>query len=394
MAEDNLHNILPDVLVTKQNLIDQNFKIEKKFVMVDSRAYTTEAFEYVLKLADMAGSLVFVYDLKKIWANGRYFGGDVFQDDLNYWTTVTTVNADNIYTGSTTAVAPKSNLVLKGKSHLSTKAIFDPERLDKNIIEFDYKLQDAVNTNFVEIDGNRYNLVVENDQIKLNKYVPMKVVCSSLPVLEYDSVLDYAEISFNIKLEGTMPNPNKVVLDIQVSVGGESRNDLFTGYDASTGTVYGQAPRNTEVTFTIAYSDGITGGTTSVTQRWGYGIWIGIFDENIYGYGLFEEYRPNFLTNQEGTNGVEETKKYLWVPGTNLNINESIDQTESQYGMLVCPADFDIEFVDVSTNLTGGWTPGFNQMGYLYEDKIKYMPYRTDHTGLGLVTWKIKGTKS
>lgn len=392
--EDTLHNILPEVLVTKQNLIDQEFKIEKKFVMVDSRAYTEDAFEYVLKLADIAGSLVFVYDLKKIWANGRYFGGDVFQEDLHYWTTITTIDGGDILTGETTAISPKSNLVIKGKSHLSAKAIFTPENYEKNIIEFDYKLKDAVNTNFVEIDGNRYNLVVEDDQIKLNKYEPMKVICSSLPVLEYDSILEYAEVSFNLTLSGTMPDPSKVILDIQVSINGEQANDLFTGYDVSTGTVHAQIPRNTVVTFTIAYSDGITGGTTSVTQRWGYGVWIGIFDQELYGYGLFGDYKPDFLTNQEGTNGVEGLKKYLWVPGANLNITESLNQTQSQYGMFVCPADFNIEFVDVSTNLTGGWTPGFNQTGYLYEDNILYMPYRTDHVGLGLVTWKIKGTKS
>lgn len=379
---NTLHNVLNDTLVTKQNLIDQGFKIDKKRVMIDSRAYTEDAFEYVLKLADIAGSLVFVYDTKKIWANGRYFGGDIFEEDLKYFTNLYTIDDFGTTTGITSATSSLSNLFIQGKSHLDVKAVQNnDEPFYKNILEFDYKLDEAVNSDeYVTIGGSKYNLVVENDQIKINEYIPMKVVCSSLPVLEYDSVDYYTQVSFNISASGTMPNKDKVKIAIT--------SEPEVTIDQKGTNVIAQIPRNTEVTFTIKYEDGITFGETHVTQKWGYGVWVGYFNGN--GFTEPSSLTLKYMTNFDG-DGLETTKKYLWVPGTKINLTESINQNNYSWGIFVGPSNLNYDFIDTSTNLTGGWSPLFEKIGDLYEDNINYIPYVTDHRGLGLVTWKIKG---
>ena len=135
---DTLHPLLPEKLVTKQDLINENFAIGKKFVMIDSRAYTPEAFEYVLKLADLVGSLVFVYDSKKIWANGRYFGGDIFQEDLNYFTEFASIDTFGNFTGIIQANHPKELIKFKGINYVEVIANHDPETGENNRIKFQW----------------------------------------------------------------------------------------------------------------------------------------------------------------------------------------------------------------------------------------------------------------
>lgn len=50
-----------------------------KFVVIDSSLYTPEAFEYIQEFVNYAGSILFVSDTKKIYARGKYFGGDIFK---------------------------------------------------------------------------------------------------------------------------------------------------------------------------------------------------------------------------------------------------------------------------------------------------------------------------
>lgn len=394
---DTLHKLLPDILITKQNLIDDNFTIEKKFVMVDSRAYTPEGFEYILKIADSVGSLVFVYDTKKIWANGRYFGGDIFQEDLNYWSELVSLNSSGDFTGFAVANHMKETLILKGINNVGVFANYD-EATGENSVTFDYNLSGAVNTERVDINGSKYNLVVENGKVKLNQYIPMKVTLSSLPSLEYDSVFDpLTEVTFKLHITGTIPDPDKVELHLNALT---STGDDFTKYctlDEETNTITAQVPTNVDVKFTVFYTDGETTGTVSTWQRWGYGILVGLYKEFNFGYGVYDNPEiVNFnsiyqsIINNENNEFVQ---KYVWIPGTKFNASLNINVDSGEYGIVYCPANMNMEFTDTSINLSGGWRPDFNKKGMKYNDEyeIEYIIWRTDHMGIGLINWKIVG---
>lgn len=394
---DTLHKLLPEVLVTKQNLIDDKFAIDKKFVMVDSRAYTEEAFEYILKLADLVGSLVFVYDTKKIWANGRYFGGDIFQEDLQYFTEFVSIDKDGNFTGFAKAHHAKETLILKGIRNVGVYANYDEESGENSII-FDYNLQGAVNTERVDINGSKYNLVVENGQVKLNQYIPMKVSFSTLPPLEYDSVVDeMTEISFKLFITGTLPDPNAIELQLNVTT---IDGDDFTSYctlDEETNTVTAQIPTNVDTKFTVYYSDGETTGTVSTWQRWGYEILIGLYKDSNFGFEVYNIPEVvNFTTLYDSIKdnlNNEFLRQLVWVPGTKLNVTLNIDINPYEYGIIYCPYNMNLEFTDMSMNLTGGWQPDFSKTGTKYYDEHEreYIVWRTDHMGIGLVNWKITG---
>jgi hypothetical protein len=103
--------IIGNELLTKNYLIETGFSIQKKFVIVDSSKFNDEAFNYIKELVDAAGSILFVSDTKKIYVHGRYFGGDIFQDDLLYYTNfVSYDNEGNIKPESESKI---HNLLLK-----------------------------------------------------------------------------------------------------------------------------------------------------------------------------------------------------------------------------------------------------------------------------------------
>lgn len=390
---DGLHNILPEKLVTIQDLKNEQFFPDKKWLMIDSRAYTPEAFQYVLKLSDIAGSLVFVYDTKKIWANGRYFGGDIFQEDLNYFTDFATYDEEGVFTGIIQANHPKDLMVFQGLNHVKVKATHD-EETGSNLITFDYDLKAAVNTNRVEIGGSKYNLVVENGQVKLNEYKPMTVTLSPLPPLEYDSGDSFTTVSFKIYIGGTIPNPELVQLNLGITA--EEGYEVIATLDPETNTVTAEIPRNVDVRFDVDYTDGETSGRATVWQKWGYEIIIGIYASSTFGEGTIGVVGATSFTDimdEMNSNPDIVIDRFIWVPGTKLNKQSNISVNAGNYGMFICPSSLNLEFTDTSVNLTGGWRPVYNLTGLRYsnERQTEYIVWRTDHMGIGLVNWKIVG---
>ena len=392
MAKE-LHNILPEKLITIQDLKNENFYPNKKWLMIDSRAYTPEAFQYVLKLSDIEGCLVFVYNTKKIWANGQYFGGDIFEADLNYFSQFVSRNEHGILTGIIQAQNPKELVQFVGINHVSVTAQYNEETGD-NLMLFDYDLKGAVNTNRVEIGGSKYNLVVENGQIKLNEYKPMTVTLSSLTPLEFDSGDEYTTVSFKIFIGGTIPNPDLVQLNLGSTA--DDGSQISATLDPETNTVTAEIPKNVNVKFDVEFTDGETSGKVSVWQKWGYKIYIGIYDHNIFGEGTFNieevaDFVKIYNSLIDNANLLLDT--FIWVPGTKLNKSSKINVNNGDYGLFICPSLLSLEFTDVSVNLTGGWQPAYNKTHNFYsgDNETEYIIWRTDHTGIGLVNWKIVG---
>lgn len=389
---NNLHSVLPKKLITIQDLKNENFYPNKKWLMIDSRAYTPEAFQYVLKLSDVEGCLVFVYNTHKIWANGQYFGGDVFQESLDYFSQFASRNGDGILTGIIQAQTPQDLVQFVGINHVNITAHRN-EETGENLMVFDYDLQSAVNTNRVEIGGSKYNLVVENGQIKLNEYKPMTVSLSSLNPLEFDSVDDYATVTFNIFIGGTIPNPD--LLRISLGATADDGSVIYTSLNPETNTVTAEIPKNVNVKFDIDFSDGETSGKVSVWQKWGYKIYIGLYDHNVFGIGTINNDVPNFQSIFDSllsnTNLISDS--FIWVPGTKINKTTKLSVNYNDYGLFICPSSLAIEFTDTSVNLMGGWQPVVNKPSNMYSRDVEteYIIWRTDHMGIGLVNWKIVG---
>jgi hypothetical protein len=353
------------LLITKEELIEQQFMINKKFVVIDSSLYTPEAFEYIQELVNYAGSILFVSDTKKIYARGKYFGGDIFQADLLYFTSFklfNELNFSDVYesAGTIEAKQAKSNLNIRGKGHIKLNADYD-ETTGVNTMSIDYNLTSAVNTERFTIDENaKYNLEVVDGKIKMIKYIPPFVKMSSLPLLEYDS--GDQEVHIKLTTGGSKP---LIKLDLKTSLGIEYINlEKTTDYD-----IYGLAPNNTDITFSVFFTDGETSGETLVNQIWGYAC--------IYGSALDED-KPS----PESFNNFN---KYIITDNPHKTV--IIEQNGYEYGWFACPAEFPVIFTDSSTNLQGGW----QQIGTFeyYCFNTMYNVYRTEHSGLGNIKWII-----
>lgn len=348
------------LLITKQELIDQQFMITKKFVVIDSSLYTPEAFEYVQELINYSGSILFVSDTKKIYARGKYFGGDIFQADLLYFTTFEVYNKDNELVGFTTATRPKSTLKIKGGEHVDLSAQYN-DATGESLMEINYNLSNAVNTERFTMEQNaKYNLAVVDGQIQMIKYVPANITLSSLPVLEYDS--GDTEVCIKLTHIGSKPLTQ---MEINCSLGAEYI-DLIKTTDKE---IYGLVPNNTDTTFTVFFSDGETEGQTQVKQIWGYGCIYGsasIFDAPSS--DTFNNFNKYIITNNPSKTVI-------------------IEQNMNEYGWFACPIEFDVTFTDSSTNLQGGWlkTGTFEYYGF----NSVYQIYQTEHTGLGKNKWII-----
>jgi hypothetical protein len=357
-------------LITKDDLINDGFMINKKFVVVDSTLYTPEAFEYIQELVNFTGSILFVSDTKKIYARGKYFGGDIFQADLLYFNQFETFNEEGLKTGITAAQHAKSTMEFHGGEHMTLFAEYD-NITGANRVHFDYDLNNAVNKDRFTIDQNaQYNLAVVDGKVKMEKYIPINITMSSLPILEYDS--GDTDVVIKLSITGSKPLTQ---MDISVEFDSPELNEniILTDYidleKSNTSEVYGHVPNNTDMTFILKYSDGETNKIAKVKQTWGYGC--------IYGSAI--------LDNQPSVEHFNEFNKY--VISNNPAKTVTIEQNGEEYGWFVCPAEFNVVFTDASTNLQGGWRKEYKFEYYCFN--TVYQVYRTDHSGLGNIKWII-----
>lgn len=369
--------------ITYGELVNSNFTINKKLVMIDSRSYTDEAFKYILGVADSVGSIVFVYDTKKIYANGQFFGGDAFVEDLLYFTSITTLNnrdGQDTMTGEIYARKAQDALVISGKDYLEVKSKYDYNNY-QNVLEFKYNLDDAVLKDLISVDNESfYNLDVINGQVKLNKYTPLKVEIISPEIREYDSD-DAQDVLFDINLTGThitnvfVENIGKYELSIEPE---ELQN--LASFDAIENKIkFTTIPENTDVTVSITASDGITTVTSTGSQKWGYGIYYGVqHSDSIDSLKSFD------LDTLHSSYSKEILSEY------NGELNIEINQNSNEYGIFICPASLNVTFKDTDNNLIGGWTPSYMLDKNLYSKNIPYIVYVTDNDSIGRVKWNIK----
>ena len=157
-------------VITLEELQEANPKINKRIVLVNSSKYTEEAFEYLLDLIDDCEAIAFVINERKIYTHGEYFGGDLWEDSLNYFSKYALLDDNNEISAQIYAQTSKDAIQFKGEGGITLYSDYDIKR-DASTIHVNYDLDAAVDkTSVVKVDDNlSLALEVDGDKIALKK---------------------------------------------------------------------------------------------------------------------------------------------------------------------------------------------------------------------------------
>lgn len=345
-------------ITTLEELQASDVKITKKIILVNSSKYTDEAFEYLLDLIDDSEAIAFVINERKIYTHGEYFGGDLWEDTLDYFSKYMLIDENNNITSQIYAQTPKDAIQFKGEGGIVLYSDYDINR-EVNTIHFQYDLNAAIDhTTVFKINDELFiSLDVENGKISLKKYVPVKFIYDYPQIVEYDS--GDKQLSLPIRIENS-----EKLNEFHIT----GSNDVIPVYDPLLQTINATIPNNTEVTIYIDYSD--KNGfeyVEPITQQWGYKYAFGSGASAIRYDNI-----NNFLTEIE--NRFSEKTININIP-------------DGQYGWLAYPSTVQLSFTDLDSGLIGGWKK--HSKFRLYTSNIEYQVYRTENVGLGNTKWKL-----
>lgn len=334
-------------------LSEGDITIDKKFVLINSSMYTGEAFAYILNKCDKVGAVVFVSDKRKIYAQGEFFGGDLFEDTVR---SVTKFDVQNFgeTQGLIEILKPEETLTLNGLDGVNLSIV---QTEDSKTINIGYDLVGRLNQEEISFDkDSKYHLGVVDGKIAIVKYTPASLYIEPFEMLERDA--GDKLLIFELQVGGTDP-----LTRFEITSNPETRIIQVP----NTNKIQAVIPNNINVDFHIEYSDGTTDGTYDMSQLWGCACV----------YGTTEPLSENFT----------ELDRFL-VPGFEINETITIDQSNDKYAYFACPANITPVFTDANDGFAGGWEKiGFLQV---YSTGIRYNVYRTENSGLGEVTWIVQ----
>lgn len=347
--EENTH------IIDLEELKSTVTKIDKKIILVNSSKYTDEAFEYLLDLIDENETIAFIIDERQIYTHGEYFGGDLWEDSLNYFSKYVLLDDKNEIKQQLYANNPKEAMQLKGEGGVDLYADYDIER-DANTIHIKYNLENAIDkSSLIKINNDYISLTNHDDKIALDYYDGVNISLSEPKMLEYDNgnteVYVYMDIQNSEKLRK---------LNITASGNGVPL------YNIETKNISLLVFNNVKTILYVDYEDDYAKNTKSVTQDWGYAF--------AYGNDTIAANNFNLFKCSDFENEFHEKT-------ININIEEG------NYGWFAYPANVEISFIDTENGLVGGWKK--HSTFTRYENEILYQVYRTEQSGLGNTTWKI-----
>lgn len=330
-------------------------KIDKKIILVNSSKYTDEAFEYLLDLIDQNETIAFIVDQRQIYTHGEYFGGDLWEDSLNYFSKYVILDNNNEIESQIYATSPKEGLQLKGEGGVYIYSDYDIER-DSNTLHIQYQLESAVDKSaMVRVDDKYITLTTHDDKLALDYYDGVSIELVKPKTLEYDNgnteVLIFMYVTHSEQLK-----------KLNVSASGNA----VPMYNIDTGNITMLVFNNVNTILYVDYGDEYMNRTATTTQDWGY----------AYAYG----------TNTITSTTFDSMKSTEFENKFNEKTIE-IDIPENSFGWFAYPANVELQFVDIDNGLVGGWTK-YGQFSR-YESNIQYQVYRTENTGLGKTKWRI-----
>ena len=346
MAEEN------NKLISLQDI--QNLVIEKKFVRIDSNKYTQEAYDYVKQLIDNEKAILFDRSTHRIWTLGEWFGGDVFKENLMYYSKLKAINVDNTLIKELEALGPEQTLAYKGKNSVKVNISRDDEN-KQDVVEIDLDVYKLINSSS---DG-KFSLYVNKDgKIDIHEYVE-----PNIKIKKKDHILGQTILDLDFEVESTVPIEDWVKFDVL------TQNCSVIEVDKVNKKLKLQInPDNyangIDEVIKIQYNDGFNEGEFIIN---------GIFNVYCY-YGC---YNPDTFKYIDTGNYIIENNKVDGIFGLN--------QYDFYYGYFRCPKKYSPLFVDNIRYSQGAWHKEYD----VIINEVEYNTYITDNSGLGNIQWKV-----
>lgn len=344
--------------ITYDEIVAQNVVINKKFILIDSSLYTAEAYSYLLSLVDKAESIAFIYDTQKIYTQGKYYGGDIWQSKLNYFGNFALLDENDSIYHTIKPEKSSDTLRLKGENNIK---IYSDEVYDSNAAELiktlkiGFDFASSVDDSTFNIGDKEYSLSI-NDEGKLYLYEVIQANPKlNFSELEYDSDID--KIRLNVELLGN-GNEKKVT-----SVSSNVIPDENIKYEQSSNSYSITLVPNTDAQIIIEYEDEKSNKEKIIPLKY----------KKALIYGKSRITNENYLSFERVLEQDE--------------LEVRIDLYRGEYAYFACPSTYKPQFLDEESNIKGAWHKEYSL--YFYSDNTLYNIYRTDNSGLGNTRWII-----
>jgi len=337
-------------------------KIDRKFVLINSSLYTDEAFEYILELINQTDSVLFIRDTRKIYTQGEYFGGDIWENNLFYFSTFQLLNDSEEEIAQIKSEVDNETLRIQGLNNITLSFEEYYVHGDKvKTFKIGYDIANSIDNSIVTIDDPtaQYNLEIKDEKIAINKYIPIRVeIPESSGLIEFDNTPE--TITFDLNIYGT--SENKIIL-------ASGENDNLIGFNEDYTEATANIIPNVTNNYLILYSDEQVQGSVIYTQKFGYAVCWGTDEIKANNFNTFERY----LTE------------------TSCNCEFFIDQSNDKFGWFACPSTCKPVFIDQNSGLRGGWIQ-YDKIT-VYSLNMEYTVWRTEHSGLGDNKWVVEEYK-
>ena len=339
-------------LITKEDI--QDLVIYKKFVRIDSANYTDEAYQYIKELIDAERAILFDRSTHRIWTLGEWFGGDVFKENLLYYSKLKVIDLDDELLSEVDAISPESTLAYRGKNHININASHDEDN-KQDILEIELDIQNLLKNQ----PNNEFSLYIDDEgKIGIRKYQSPKFTFE-----KQDHIPNQMTITSKLIIDSTIPINEWPTFEI------ECKNCDFVSFDQETMDIIIDVDPNNyenelEETIKITYDDGYSSGIANI---------VGLF--NIYCY--YGCYKPDDFEFVD-LGGYE-------IENHSIENIFKIDQFDKYYAFFRCPLKYKPIFIDNRRFIQGAWI----KENIVTINDIKYQTYMTINLGLGNIEWKI-----
>lgn len=325
----------------------QNLLIEKKFVRIESDRYTDDAYDFIRSLIDQEHAILFDKSKHRIYTLGDYYGGDVFKENLYFYSKIKHIDIDDTIIEEINAIAPESELSIESKDGINIS--FENEK-----ITFGLSIKELIEEN----SNSKYKLII-NDNNKID-------------IVEYHTpVISINKVEFN---------PNKTQLTLAYQIDSINNPDDWEEFDVECENCELVSLNKTSRLITIStnsnnYYNHINEKIKFVyndSYKTGEIIIDGIY--NIYAfYGTYDINYSRFI--QLGKINIDDIF-------TNVI---TINQRTNERAYIQLPSNMKVIFMDSIRNIQGAWY----KQNTTVINNLNYKTYCTTNDKLGKMSWKI-----
>lgn len=339
-------------LITKEDI--QDLVIQKKFVRIDSNNYTEEAYEYIKQLINDEHAILFDRSTHRIWTLGEWFGGDVFKENLYYYSKIKVIDLDNELLSEIESIKPESTLAFRGKTNININSSHDEEN-DQDVIDIDLDIYNLIKNQ----PNNKYSLFIDEDgKIGIKEYIE-----PSIEIIKQDHIPNKDNVEIEFIVESSIPIENWNKFEVKTknceleSIDFENRK-LKINIDPN------NYPAGIKESIDISYDDGYTSNTIYINEIFNIYCYFGCYDPDTFEY--------------------IELGSYI-IENGNIEQVFKINQADKYYAYYRCPYKYNLLFIDNRRYMQGAW----KEETSVTVNEMQYKTYITINPGLGNIEWKV-----